>query len=92
MLNWANFDLEQKLWAVALIPALLKTKWDFFHGRLKGDGILKGNSLNITSSIKLSRITHPPVGASDSLIPVEPQELCFHQQHGDTEDTPPITN
>lgn len=46
--------MEQKLWGVALILLLLKTKWDFFHGGTEGDGTLEGNSITDTSLIKLS--------------------------------------
>lgn len=55
--------MEQKLWAVALILALLKSL-ECFHGEMEGDGNLKGNPLDFTPTTKLSMISHPPVGAS----------------------------
>ena len=44
-----DFNMEQKLWAVAFIPAPLKTGLDFFHGKMDRDrtlGSQEGNPLN----------------------------------------------
>lgn len=53
--------MEPRLWTVALILALLKTKWDIFHGKSEGDGMLGTQGFNATE-IKLSTVPPPPHG------------------------------
>nr|KAF6489872.1 hypothetical protein HJG59_010274 [Molossus molossus] len=49
-----DFNMEQRLWAPALILVLLK-RWDFFRGETERSGTLEGNPRNSTSSIRLSQ-------------------------------------
>lgn len=35
-----SFNMKQKLWTLAFALALMKTRLDFFHGRMEGDGTL----------------------------------------------------
>lgn len=67
---WADqhFNMEQKFWEVALTVAQIKTRLDFFHGKMDGDGTLEWNPLNFTASIKLS--TNP-------ILPWRPMEIMF---------------
>ena len=55
--------MEQKLWSLALVLALLKIRLDFFHGRTDGDGISsvsqERNPLNFTPLVKLTMEPHP---------------------------------
>lgn len=62
--------MEQKLWSVALILALLKARLDF-HGETDRAGTLEENPLNFTLSVQLSMKPHPPRG---------PREV-FSSQH-----------
>lgn len=41
------FNMEQKLWALALILVLLETGLDLFHGGMKGDETLRGTPLTL---------------------------------------------
>lgn len=59
-----DFNMEQTLWAVAFIPALLKTQLDFLHGERDWDGTVEGIPLKLTSSAKLSMKPQPLVAAS----------------------------
>ena len=72
--------MERKLWAVALILALLKTRLDFFHSGNDGDGTLgsqEGNPLNFTSSMKFTTEPHPPVQDSENSLPHDTTRTCF---------------
>ena len=65
-LDWTglDFNMEQKLWTLAFVLALWKTRVSLFHGGTDGDGTLgsqEGNPLNFTSSIKSNTEPHPPV-------------------------------
>ena len=75
--------MKQKLWAMAFILALLKSKSDLFHGERDGDGTLgsqEENPLNFTSSIKFTTKHHPPTWVSRNSFP------------HDTERTPLLPN
>lgn len=80
--------LEQRLWAVALTLALLKTRLDFFQGRMEEEGTLETQGSN---SIQIS-ITHSPVEVSENPcshdITRSPLPLVTG---GDTEVSPPVT-
>lgn len=78
---------EQKLWAMALILAVLKTKWVFFHGRMEGDGTLETKGLNSTER-KLSTAPHSPMGASGNIYSHDtPRSPLPPSIGGDTEST-----
>lgn len=80
-------NMEQRLWAVAFILALLKTSLDFFHGR-RGKVTLETRGFN-SREIK---ITHPLVQISGNSFPCNsartPLPLVTDR---DTEDTPLVT-
>lgn len=78
-----DFNMEQRLWTLALIPSPGEVKVGHFHGETEGDGTLEGDFLNIPSSTKLPTMHPPPVRASR--IPSPPVT------GGDMEDTPPLT-
>lgn len=66
-------------WAGAVILARLKTKRTFPMAGRRWD--LEGNSLSVTSPIKLSLIPHLPVGGpQEILVPEALQEAHFHRQ------------
>lgn len=50
MLEWTRlyFNMEQKLWALGLNLAILKSRLDFLHGETDEDGTLEGNPLNFS--------------------------------------------
>ena len=53
--------LKKKLWTLAFVLALLKSRLDAFHGETDGDGTSgsrEGNTLTFTSSIKFVMETH----------------------------------
>lgn len=81
MLEWTSlyFNMKQKLWALALILAILKARLDCWHGETDEDGTLEGNPLNFTSSKKLSMNPILPWGPQEILYLMAPQELHFHQ-------------
>ena len=69
--------MEQKLWAVAFLLALLKVWSHLFHGETGGDETLgnqEGNSLNFTSSVKFITEPYLPVCASG--------KSCLHDNTG----------
>lgn len=76
-----------------MILALLKTTWNFFHGGKEGNMTLEGNSLNVTSPMKLSTIPCPPMeGSQEILVTIAPPRSPLPPAaSGDTEDTPPMT-
>lgn len=55
----------------------LKTKWDFFLGRMEGDENLETQRLNSTE-IKLSMVSHFLWRPQGILIPTVSQEAHFH--------------
>lgn len=60
-----------------------------FPWQMEGDGTLKGNSLNVTPSIKLSTIAHPLMGAEgNSYSQGTPRAPLLPAIGGDTGDTP----
>lgn len=63
------------------------SQWDFFYGKTGGDGTLKKSPLNVTSSIKLYMVPHPPVGASENSYSCDTSPVTG----GDAERTPLIT-
>ena len=53
--------MEQNLWEVAFILGLLKTRLDFFHGKMDGNGTLESqerNPLNFPPLIKFTAVPH----------------------------------
>ena len=59
--------MEHKLRMVDFILALLKTRLDFFHDEMEGNGTLgsqEGNPLNCTLSINHTTESHLSVGVS----------------------------
>lgn len=69
-------NMEQKLWSLALILALLKTKWDFFLGGTKGNETLETQGWDSTE-IKLSTTSHPSMGTSRHSYSSGTQETHF---------------
>ena len=79
-----HFNMEHKLWAIAFILALLKTRLYFFHGEIDGDGLLgsqEGNHLNFTSSIKFTMESHPPVCVSGNSSPRDTTKILLSMVH-----------
>lgn len=74
--------MEGRLRAVASIFALLKTKWDFFHDGMEGDGPWRG------TPIINYLIPYPLWELQEILIPTVPQESYFYQQQIGTQKTP----
>ena len=76
MLDWTglDFNMEHRLWALALILAPLKTSLAFFHGEMDRDGTWKyqeGNPHNCTSSVNHTTQTHLPVWVSWNSFPFD---------------------
>lgn len=70
----------------------LKTKWDFFLGRMEGDENLETQRLNSTE-IKLSMVSHFFVEASgNSYSHGIPRSPLSPAAGGNMESTPPVTN
>ena len=72
--------MEQKLWTLAFVLALLKTRLGLVHGETDGDGTLRnqeGNPLNFTSSIKFTMKPHPPVRVSGNSFPCDTTRTHF---------------
>lgn len=72
--------MKQKLWAMALILALLRANWDFFYGGMEGYGALATQGCNFTQinatqspvrvsensfSHSITRNTHSPATGGD---------------------------
>lgn len=57
--------MEWKLWAMALILALLWTQLDFSPWRMKGNGTLETQGCN-SIGIKLSTISNAPMQVSEN--------------------------
>lgn len=72
---------------MVLLLALLKIKWNFFHGWMKVDRTLETQGFNSTE-IKLFMIPHPPVRSLKFSFPLLPSLLPA--TGGDMESTPPI--
>lgn len=81
-------DMKWKSWPLALILALLKTKWTFFLGGIEGDGTWEAQGFDSTPV----SITHSPMRVLENsfsrYVPRSPFPLATS---GDMEDTPPIT-
>lgn len=60
--------MEQKLWILALILALLNPQLHVFQDWFKENGALETEKYN-SMQIKLSTAFHPPVGASGTQKP-----------------------
>lgn len=59
---------------------------------MEGDGILEGDILKVTSSVKLPMVTHPAMSSSgDSCSYDTPRAPLSPVTGGDAEDTPLIT-
>lgn len=92
-LNWSDAGLEcanveQKLWAMTLILALLKTQLDFSLGGPEGDGTLETKGLN-SSQINIS---HSPMQVSEnSFSPDIARSPLPPAAGGDMESSPLIT-
>lgn len=80
--------MEWKLWTMALILALLKTKLDFSHGGMEGNATLETQGFNFTKI----KITHPPVPVSGNSFPCDITRTPLPPvTDGDTDGTPLIT-
>ena len=80
--SWTDlyFNVEQKLWAVAFVLALLATRLHLFHGEVDGDGTLgsqDGSPLNFTQSINHTTEPHPPVWVSGNSFPRDTARTNF---------------
>lgn len=69
--------MEQKLWTLALLLALLDVQLPIFQEWIKGNGTLRTQGYD-SMKIKLSPTSHPPWGHLEILILVVPQELNSH--------------
>lgn len=64
MLDWTGLCYGVEALGSDFNSSPAEDKMGLSHGKTEGNRTLQGNSLNITSSIKLSTILHPPVRAS----------------------------
>ena len=56
--------MKQKLWKLAFVSALLKTRLDCFHGRMDGDGTLEAQeAASISTQINLATPLSPVLGS-----------------------------
>lgn len=80
--------MEQKLWAVAFILALLKAQLDFFDGRTEGEGTLQTQGF---TSIQVNTI-YSPIQILENLFSGDiTRSPLPWATSGDTEISPPKT-
>lgn len=62
MLGWTVLQHGAEALDSGCSPSSAEDNMGLCHGGTEGDGTLKVNSLNVTSSLKHSTIPHPPMG------------------------------
>ena len=74
-----SFNRKQKLETLAFVLALLRTRLDFFHGKMDGDKTLKTQG-PISTQVNLATAQSPMHGSLDC-FPCDPmEEPDFHRQ------------
>lgn len=81
MLEWINlyFNMEQKLWALVLILAILKARLDFFPGKIDEMGLWMETPLILHNQKSFPWNPIFPWGPQEILFFMAPQELHFHK-------------
>ena len=63
--------MKQKLWKLAFVSALLKTRLDCFHGRMDGDGTLEAQeAASISTQINLAIPETPMHGSVNAFLTI----------------------
>ena len=68
-----SFHMRQKFWTLAFVLALLKTRLDFFPGRMEGDGTLVTQG-RICTGINHLAAPQSPMHGSLECFPCDPLE------------------